>query len=147
MTSMWTGVSGLRVSQTSLNTTAHNISNIDSKGYVRQQMLLTNGVYNNIGATHISTLQVGLGSDVQAIRQVRDVFLDKAYRLEVGRQEFYQVQADTATEIETILGEFGDTTFATSLADLWSAITDVAEEPDSIVKRSLLASTASSFIR
>ena len=146
MTSMWTGVSGLRVSQTSMNTTAHNISNIDTKGYVRQQMLLTNGAINNIGTTHISTLQVGLGSDVQSIRQVRDVFLDKSYRLEFGRQEFYQVQADAATEIETILGEFGDTTFATSLADLWSAITDVAEEPDSIVKRSLLASTASSFI-
>lgn len=146
MTSMWTGVSGLRVSQTSMNTTAHNISNIDTKGYVRQQMLLTNGAINNIGTTHISTLQVGLGSDVQSIRQVRDVFLDKSYRLEFGRQEFYQVQADAATEIETILGEFGDTTFATSLADLWSAITDVAEEPDSIVKRSLLASTAISFI-
>lgn len=146
MTSMWTGVSGLRVSQTSLNTTSHNIANIDTKGYVRQQMLLTNGAINNIGTTHISTLQVGLGSDVQSIRQVRDVFLDKSYRLEFGRQEFYQVQADAATEIETILGEFGDTTFATSLADLWSAITDVAEEPDSIVKRSLLASTASSFI-
>ena len=146
MTSMWTGVSGLKVNQLSLNTTAHNLSNIDTKAYVRQQMLLSDGRYNNIGTSHISTWQIGLGTDVGSIRQVRDVFLDKSYRLESGRKEFYQIQADAATEIETILGEFGDTTFATSLGDLWSAITDVAEEPDSIVKRSLLASTATSFI-
>ena len=136
----------MRVNQTSLNTTAHNISNIDTKGYVRQQVLQKDSPYNTIGMTHISPLQVGVGSSMDAIRQVRDVFLDKAYRLEVGRQEFYQVQSDAAKEIETILGEFGDTTFSTSLSDLWSAITDVAEEPDSIVKRSILASTATSFI-
>ena len=146
MTSMWTGVNGMRVNQTALNTTAHNISNIDTKGYVRQQVLQKDSPYNTIGMTHISPLQVGVGSSMDAIRQVRDVFLDKAYRLEVGRQEFYQVQSDAAKEIETILGEFGDTTFSTSLSDLWSAITDVAEEPDSIVKRSILASTATSFI-
>ncbi len=146
MTSMWTGVSGLRVNQTSLNTTAHNLANIDTKGYVRQQMLLKDGVYNNIGMTHISTLQIGLGSDVQAIRQVRDVFLDKSYRLESGRQNFYQIQSDAATEIETIFGEFGDDTFATSVDDLWSALSGVAEEPDSIVKRSQLASAATTFI-
>ena len=146
MTSMWTGVNGMRVNQTSLNTTAHNISNIDTKGYVRQQILQKDSPYNTIGMSHISPLQVGVGSSMDAIRQVRDVFLDKSYRLEVGRQEFYQVQSDAAKEIETILGEFGDTTFSTSLSDLWSAITDVAEEPDSIVKRSILASTATSFI-
>lgn len=146
MTSMWTGVSGLRVNQTALNTTSHNISNIDTKGYTRQQILLTDTAYNNIGMSHISTYQIGLGSGMQAIRQVRDVFLDKSYRLESGRMNFYQVQSDAATEIETIFGEFGDSTFATSIDDLWSAINGVAEEPDSIVRRSLLASRASTFI-
>ncbi len=146
MTSMWTGVSGLKVNQTSLNTTAHNLSNIETKGYVRQQVLMTDNIYNNMGMNHISTNQVGLGTGMQAIRQVRDVFIDKTYRLETGRQEFYQIQADAATEIEAILGEFGDSTFAKTVDDLWSALSGVAEEPDSIVKRSILASTASTFI-
>lgn len=146
MTSMWTGVSGLKVNQTSLNTTAHNLSNIETKGYTRQQILLTDNIYNNLGTNHISTNQIGLGTSMQEIRQVRDVFLDKSYRLESGRQEFYQIQSDAATEIEAILGEFGDSTFAASIGDLWSALSGVAEEPDSIVKRSILASTASTFI-
>lgn len=146
MTSMWTGVSGLKVNQTSLNTTAHNLSNIETKGYVRQQVLLTDNIYNNMGSNHISTYQIGLGTSMQEIRQVRDVFIDKSYRLETGRQEFYQVQSDAATEIEAILGEFGDSTFAATIDDLWSALSGVAEEPDSIVKRSILASTASTFI-
>lgn len=146
MTSMWSGVSGLRTNQISLNTTAHNVSNIDTKGYVRQQMLLTDLSYNNLGTNHISTLQTGMGTNVQAIRQVRDVFLDKTYRLESGREGFYQIQSEAAGEIETILGEFGESTFAVAVDDLWSALSGVAEEPDSIVKRSLLASTASTFL-
>ena len=64
MTSMWAGVNGLKVNQISLNTTAHNLTNVDTKGYVRQQMLLGDEPYNTIGSNHISKLQVGLGSNV-----------------------------------------------------------------------------------
>ncbi len=146
MTSMWSGVAGLKVNQMALNTTAHNLANIDTKGYVRQQVLLRDEPYTTISENHISKMQIGLGTNIDAIRQVRDVFLDKNYRLEFGRQNFYQVQADAAEEIEVIFGEFADDTFAVSLDDIWSALNGIAEEPDSIVKRSQLASTASTFI-
>ena len=33
------GTSGLQTSQNALNATAHNLSNIETKGYVRQQVL------------------------------------------------------------------------------------------------------------
>ena len=39
MTSFGVGVSGLNTAQSSLNATAHNITNVDTKGYVRQQVL------------------------------------------------------------------------------------------------------------
>lgn len=146
MTSMWSGVAGLKVNQMAINTTAHNLANIDTKGYVRQQVLLRDEPYTTISENHISKMQIGLGTNIDAIRQVRDVFLDKNYRLEFGRQNFYQVQADAAEEIEVIFGEFADDTFAVSLDDIWSALNGIAEEPDSIVKRSQLASTASTFV-
>ena len=38
MGSLYIGVSGLQTGQNALNTTAHNMSNIDTTGYTRQQV-------------------------------------------------------------------------------------------------------------
>lgn len=146
MTSMYTGVSGLRVNQHSLNITAHNVANVDTKGFTRQQILTKDFTYNTIGQSYNSALQVGLGTDMSIVRQVRDVFMDKAYRLEVGRQGFYEAQHSSVEEIENLFGELEGEAFKNNLSDLWTAFSDLAEEPGSIVKRGIVVSTAQSFI-
>ncbi|MBQ1392392.1 MAG: flagellar hook-associated protein FlgK, partial [Lachnospiraceae bacterium] len=93
MTSLSTGVSGLKAAQTAVNTTAHNLANVNTKGYSRQDVTNVDKIYNTIGNSHISYSQVGLGSEVACIKQTRNVFFDKAYRLEVGRKNFYDVQS------------------------------------------------------
>ena len=93
------GTSGLKVSQHGLNVVAHNLSNVDTTGYVRQQVVLDTSVVKNIGGNRISTFQVGLGVDSQTVRQVRDFFLDQAYRTEIGRQGYYDAQAAAVNEI------------------------------------------------
>jgi flagellar hook-associated protein 1 FlgK len=72
--SLSVGTSGLRVSQYGLNVVAHNLSNVETEGYVRQQTVLDTAGVNNIGGNSISTFQVGLGVDPQTVRQVRDFF-------------------------------------------------------------------------
>ena len=86
MDALYIGVSGLRTSQNALNTTSHNITNAETPGFVRQQTVMTDYGYSNIGGNRISTWQVGMGVDTQVVRQVRDQFLDQAYRKESGRQ-------------------------------------------------------------
>ena len=39
MGSLYIGASGLQNSQNALNTTANNLANVETKGYVRQQVL------------------------------------------------------------------------------------------------------------
>lgn len=146
MTSMYTGVSGLRVNQYSLNTTAHNIANIDTLGFTRQQILTKDFTYNNVGQSYNNVMQIGLGTDMSVIRQVRDHFMDQAYRLEIGRQGFYETQYKSVEEIENLFGELEGVAFKNSLSNLWSAVADLAEEPGSIVKRGILVSTSQSFI-
>lgn len=146
MGSLYTGVSGLQVSQRGLNTTAHNLSNMETEGYVRQQTLQTDSFYSNIGTSHISYLQVGHGATAAAITQVRDSFLDKSYRQELGRQQFYQAQYECATEMEEILGETEGVAFQDSVEDLWVAMQELCKEPDSIVTRSSFIQTAVKFI-
>ena len=146
MSSLYTGVSGLQVSQRGLNTTAHNLSNLETEGYVRQQTLQTDSFYSNIGTNHISYLQVGHGAAAAAITQVRDNFLDKSYRQELGRQQFYEAQYECATEMEEILGETEGVAFQDSVEELWIAMQELCKEPDSIVTRSSFVQTAVSFI-
>lgn len=146
MTSFNVGVTGLRGAQTGVNTTSHNLVNVSTEGYSRQRVNYVDRVYNNVGTSYINTMQIGLGTEINRISQVRDVFYDKAYRLEVGRKNFYEVQSDAVSEIENLMGEMNGVEFQASLSDLWKAVQELAKEPDSVVKQTSLVNTANTFM-
>ncbi|MCR5684382.1 MAG: flagellar hook-associated protein FlgK, partial [Lachnospiraceae bacterium] len=140
------GTSGLRVSQYALNTVAHNLANVDTEGYVRQQTLFDTFSSLKIGQNHISSMQVGLGVDTEVVRQVRDVFLDKSYRQEVGREGYYEAQRDAVDEIENLFGELQGVAFQDSLKDFWVSLQELSKEPDSRVAQATLVETAIAFV-
>lgn len=140
------GKSGLSMSQYALNTTAHNLANVDTKGYVRQETILGTTQYITVGQNAISKMQTGLGVDTEEVRQVRDIFLDKAYRREIGRESFYSTQYQAISEMEDIFGELQGVAFQDSMEDFWVALQEVAKEPDSIVTRASLVQRAVTFI-
>ncbi|MCH5272759.1 MAG: flagellar hook-associated protein FlgK [Lachnospiraceae bacterium] len=147
MSGIYIGVSGLKTSQNALNTTAHNIANAQTAGFVRQQTVLMDTLYNTIGGNNISKWQVGIGVSTQVVRQVRDQFLDQAYRKESGRQGFYQVQYEAAFEMQEVLGEMEGVQFQNSIQDFWYALQELAKEPDSIVTRATLIQCGVNFIQ
>ena len=146
MDALYIGVSGLRTSQNALNTTSHNITNAETPGFVRQQTVMTDFGYTNIGGNKISTWQVGMGVDTQVVRQVRDQFLDQAYRKESGRQQFYEVQFEAAFEMQEVMGELEGVQFQKSIEDFWVALQELAKEPDSIVTRATLIQNGVNFV-
>ncbi|MCR5032151.1 MAG: flagellar basal body protein, partial [Lachnospiraceae bacterium] len=107
MGSLYIGASGLQTSQNVLNTTAHNLTNLDTKGYTRQQVLQSTRLYNTImkEPSQVGWQQIGLGVSYAKTRQVRDVFLDQTYREEAGRCSFYKISTETLQQIEDLLGE------------------------------------------
>jgi len=123
MGSLYIGKSGLQTSQNALNTTAHNMSNMGTTGYVRQQVMLGTSIYNTIkfDVKAVAHQQIGLGVTYSKTRQVRDYFLDKTYRQELGRCEFYTVSRDAIEEIEFLLDEMNGETFQGSLDNLWTS--------------------------
>ncbi len=148
MGSLYIGVSGLQTSQNSLNTTAHNISNTDTTGYVRQQVLTSTATYNTIqnNPNAVAKQQIGLGVVYSKTRQVRDVFLDSTYRRELGREAFYEVSSDALTEIEFLLDEMNGETFQESVNDLWVSIQELAKDPSSAVTQGLLVERCQEFL-
>ncbi len=146
MSGLYVGASGLQTSQNSLHTTAHNLSNIETQGYVRQQTLQADISYNNISNAAVSKMQIGLGVEYDMVRQVRDEFLDKSYRRETGRSNFYEICNETTTEIETLLGEFDGVAFQESLEDMWTAVQELQKDPSSNVTKGYFVNTATQFL-
>ena len=144
--SLYIGVSGLNVSQASLNITSHNLANVDTKGFVRQQAISTDFQYIKWGESHLSSMQRGLGANFAEVKQVRDAFLDRAYRQEIGRQAFYEAQYQAISEIEGLFGELEGVQFQNTMKDFWEALQELGREPDNIVARSSLIQTAVSFV-
>ena len=146
MGSLYVASSGLQNSQNALNTTANNLSNVDTEGYVRQQVLFQDRNYTTFNTTAaISNQQAGLGVTIADVVHTRDIFLDKYYRSESGRQAFYQACSDTATELETFYQELEGATFQSALigdddgndGSFWAAIEELAKDP-SLGRLSLL---------
>lgn len=146
MTSIYIGVSGLQSAQTALNTTTHNLANVYTEGYTRQLAFTSDRTYNNVGTFSTGTMQVGLGVSSSSTSRVRDILLDARYRKEIGRQGFYEAQAEAVSEIQTIIGETEGVQFQNSIENLWSAISEMAKTPDSIVSRSELVMNAETFM-
>ncbi len=146
MTSMYTGVSGLQGNQIALNVTSNNISNINTPGYVRQQVVFADTKYQTLSNAKITAWQVGHGTQVADTRHLRDLFLDKSYRQESGRENFYGAKYDTVLEIETIVGELEGVAFQESMEELWTSINEVAKTPSSTTARASLVLSAESFL-
>ena len=148
MGSLYIGNSGLQTSQNALNTTAHNMTNADTTGYVRQQVQQGTKVYNTIKTDFksVSNQQIGLGVSYTNVQQVRDYFLDQTYRKESGRSAFYEVASGALEEIESLLDELNGESFQESLEGVWTAIQELSKDPSSAVTQGLLVQKSSQFI-
>ena len=146
MTSFNAGVSGLHSAQASLTVTAHNLANASTTGYTRQQVIVTDSFYQTSYGSHDNALQIGTGTTISLTRQIRNEFLDGQYRVQLGRQQFYEANSKAAMEIEDMLGELHGEEFKTSINDLWGALSSLATHADDIVYKDQLVMVASQFI-
>ena len=144
--SLYVGTSGLQMSQNALNTTAHNLANTDTKGYTRQQIVMSDRIYNPLKESYLSLSQIGLGANIAAVRQVRDFFRDAEYRTSIGRQGFYEASYNTVYEIQNYFGELESIKFNESLQDLYKAVSELAKQPNDSVRLATLKEMAVTFV-
>ena len=141
--SLFVGAGGLQSSQNALNTTANNLTNVNTKGYVRQQVLYTDRSYNTFDTTaSISPQQVGLGVKIADVVHARDIFLDKAYRTEAGRQAFYAATAEAVNEVYTFYQELEGEAFQDAIQALWTSFQELSKDPGDSVNQNLVVQKA-----
>lgn len=146
--SFYVGNSGLVNAQNAINVTANNLANVDTPGYVREQVRFSDKSYiTRVNPTLRTNMQQnGLGVSVSDVAHARDIFLDKAYRRENGRSEFYSSMYNAVAYVEDILQETDGEEFKQSVADLWKAFQEFGKDPSNSTNQSLILQKSELFL-
>lgn len=122
-----TAYTGLQAAQAGINTSAHNISNVNTEGYARQQALtqadqalLTNSTYGALGT----------GVVVTAIEKIRDEYYDIKFRNNNSNVGAYEVYENYMQIIEDYLNEFTLEGFTTEYDEFFESVKELYKNPN-----------------
>ncbi|MCL2703715.1 MAG: flagellar basal body protein [Defluviitaleaceae bacterium] len=145
--SLNTAVSGMNAAQANLYVTGHNMANANNVGYTRQQVVQADHFSQNVGRNHSGLMQVGLGANIQSIRQIRDNFLDLAYRTSASTLGFYSVSYNVGRSVEAAFGELeGEYKLQSVLRDLKNHIAELHNNMTGVETRGEFISSCLSFV-
>ena len=133
--------SGLRAANASLNTTANNISNAETEGYSRQNVVQTAAhalrTYTSYGCT-------GSGVETLGVERQRDDFYDAKYWNNMKKYGEYSIKQYYCAQIEDYFKDDGKSGFATLFDDIEKNLQEVIKNPSSdSTKRTFLSSAQS----
>jgi flagellar hook-associated protein 1 FlgK len=126
------GSSGLQAFQRSLNTIGHNIANVNTEGYSKQNVDLSsrNPQINGYGFA-------GTGVQTTTISRSYDSFIEGNLRNTTASAAEFEVFHALASQIDNVLAD-PDSGMSTSMQSFFNAIQDVADTPSAIAPREVL---------
>lgn len=130
------GLTGLQAFQRSLATTSHNIANVNTDGYSRQRVDLTNVEGQFTGGGFI-----GNGVRTETVERLFDQFLNNEVRSSSSATAQLNVFHDFASQVDNRLADPA-TGLAPGLQEFFNAVQTLADDPGSIPARQLLVSNA-----
>lgn len=129
--------SALTTSQQALAVTGHNVANVNTPGYSRQEAVLSERppVYGQPG-------MAGTGVQVTSIRRYTDQFINRQLtttqqnlgRLAVSREELFRLQ--------NLFGDSNNQGISARLNDFFQGLQDVSTNPGELTARSVLLANA-----
>lgn len=123
---MFIGLSGLRANQQGLNVTGHNVSNVNTEGYTRQQIILE----SNKPVT-VNRKIFGTGVNVSKIARFRDSFVDRQFRDENNLLGDLEKQSESMQLIEGMLNEPSDLGLHNAIKNFFNSLQDLTTNPES----------------
>lgn len=134
------GVSALRAAQAGMSVTSHNIANVNTPGYTRQEIIQTAVLPQNTGAGFF-----GQGADVTNVLRRYDQFLG-AQVLEAQTQSSnLNTQYELAQQVSNLLGD-ATGGLTPTLQDFFGAVNSVVDAPESVAARQTLLGSAQSLV-
>ena len=134
------GITGLLTAQRQLLTTGHNISNADTPGYKRQQVVLSTNIPQSSGAGF-----VGRGVHSTTVQRIYNQFV-VSQSLQIQTQS--QAMDSYFSQIKQLDNMLGDSSSGLSPAiqNFFSAVQDVATNPSVIPSRQAMISNGEALV-
>ncbi len=127
--------------QYSLQTTGHNIANVNTPGYTRQRIIISPSFPSSTAHGPIGT-----GIQVDDIRQVRDLFLGEQYRDAQKSYGQWTYKEKTLTQIESLFNEPNENALGDQMNQFWDSWSELATEPGSITARNNVTTQANLLV-
>ncbi|MDD5434008.1 MAG: flagellar hook-associated protein FlgK [Nitrospira sp.] len=131
---------GIKAQQTAIQVTSHNIANINTDGYSRQEVVL-----DEAAPVNGDPGQVGRGVNVSGIRRKYDNFIEA--QLLDSKQSYgnLDLQKSALAKLETMFYDSQGTGINNLLDDFFKAFQDVSSNPSGTPERISLLSKAGAF--
>lgn len=127
-----TALTGLFAFQRSLDTTSHNIANVDTEGYSRQRVELSTQPAHYTGVGYI-----GQGVNTANISRSYDQFINQQLNSSTSAFSESNYLAAMASQVDNIVAN-NDTGLPAALKSFFNAVNDVASDPTSISARQVM---------
>ncbi|MGY4532408.1 flagellar hook-associated protein 1 FlgK [Pseudomonas sp. TE3786] len=131
------GLSGLRSAQTALTVTGHNITNVNTPGYSRQESVQQTGISQYTGAGYI-----GSGSQVVDVRRLASEFLTNQVRTATSSNSELQSFKSQIEQLDSLLSN-STTGISPALQKFFASLQTASQDPSSTAAREAVLSQAS----
>jgi flagellar hook-associated protein 1 FlgK len=143
-TGLNTALRGVQAQQAALDVVAHNIANVETPGYSRQEAVFAASPTLRVdGAKQDGTgAQLGTGVDVVSYRRLRDDFLDLQFRAQNMASGQSDVSAKRLSTVQSDLASGSTSDLGTLLDKFWSSWDTLAANPTSTDAKAAVVGTA-----
>lgn len=128
----------LLAQQQAMDAVAHNVANVNTPGYSRQRVVLSQ-------AASGSPSGAGGGVDVKGIERLRDRFVDVQTRTESGTAGDYHARAASLGFVEATLGQGGPGGLQDAMDQFFNAWGDLANAPEQSAVRAGVVQAGQEF--
>jgi flagellar hook-associated protein 1 FlgK len=130
------GISGLAAAQSGLLTTGQNITNVNTPGFHRQQIIQSANLPQNSGAGF-----VGQGTHVDTVKRVYSEMLDGQVMQAQAQSSQLDAYSAQITQIDNMLAD-PSAGLSPALQDFFKGVQDVAANPASVPSRQSMLSSS-----
>jgi len=127
----------LSTQQASLGVSGHNISNSSNDGYTRQIANIQTSPTLTV-TTSGRFLTLGMGSTMDTVTRARDSFIDRQFRTETSKYEYWSGRQSTLSVIEGMMNEPSSSSLSSDLNSFWNSWSVLANNPQNTGARSAL---------
>ncbi|MDA1674894.1 flagellar hook-associated protein FlgK [Bacillus cereus group sp. TH152-1LC] len=137
-----TSLSGLFAAQRGIQTSQMNVSNLNTEGYVRQRMQLSENA--SAGGAGIEQ-KIGSGVLVESIKRMTDANMRNNYNNQSSRVGYYEQIESVLNEVETVMGDYSIGKLSNMMGGFFNAWQEVSKFPEESSYRYALVGETAKF--